>query len=364
MEYVHQFIEYLELKNKCIIYREMEGLLYIIIQIIFALLLVFMLLFLANMIYNYETVANIRNSYVIKREIPIFSGYIDYSQTVWTYDTYDKSKSSFKDLTPSINQNGGAEYTYNFWLYMDKSILGDVTKPDIVLLLRGNTIQLPYLNNTNCEIANHQKYVLVKNPLIRLESNGSAMVVEYNTVTNPDSYRENGQNVIDCSGSWMDQNKGMLGIYNMDDHSYDKKWFMVTIVLREVNPDNDILYKNKTSCKIYINGINVQDRTVESPYNGSYGSAAMRHNRGPLFVNPTDIFGEGQSIQSGKTDALKMANLTYFNYALTESDVMQVFGKKFSKQPASPPAASASDGIDQYAIATISRDNSHFPKQF
>lgn len=342
----------------------MQGLFYTIIQIIFALLLVFMLLLIANMIYNYETVANIRNSYVIKREIPLFSGYIDYSQTTWTYDTYDKSKSSFKDLTPSINQNGGAEYTYNFWLYMDKSKLGSVTKSDIVLVLRGNTIQLPYLNNTNCEIANNQKYVIVKNPLIRLESNGSAMVVEYNTVTNPDSYRENGKNAIDCSGSWMDQNKGMLGIYNMDDYSYDKKWFMVTIILREVNPDNDILYKNKTSCKIYINGINVQDRTVESPYNGLYGSAAMRHNRGPLYVNPKDIFSTGTSIASDNTDALKMANLTYFNYALTESEVMQVFGKKFSKQPASPPLSAASDGIDQYSIATLSRDNDNFPKQF
>jgi hypothetical protein len=341
----------------------MQGLLYTIIQIIFALLLVLMLLFLANMIYNYETVVNIRNSYVVKREVPIFSGYIDFSQTVWTYDTYDKNKSSFKNLTPSINQNGGAEYTYNYWLYMDKSKLSSVTKTDIVLLLRGSTTQLPYINKTNCEVTNTGKYVLVKNPLIRLQSSGSAMVVEYNTVTNPDSYRENGTTAIECSGSWMDQNKGMLGIYNMDDYSYDKKWFMVTIVLKEVNGDNDILYKNKTSCKIYINGINVQDRTVESPYNGSYGSAAMRHNRGPLYVNAKDIFGTGDSVTSNNPDALKMADLTYFNYALTESDVMQVFGKKFNKQPASPPT-SFTNGIDRYAIATISRDNSHFPKQF
>lgn len=345
----------------------MEGLLYTIIQIIFALLLLFMLLLFANMIYNYETVVNIRNSYVVKREIPIFDGYIDINENNnWKYDTYDKNKSSFKDLTPSINQNGGAEYTYNFWLYIDKSKLSTVSK-DIVLLLRGNTIQLPYKNNTNCEITNYGKYVLVKNPLIRLEPNGSAMVVEYNTLTNPDAYRENGKNAIDCSGNWMDQNKGMLGIYNMDDYAFNKKWFMVTIVLKEVNPDNDILYKNKTSCKMYINGINVQDRTVESPYNGTYGSAAMRHNRGPLYVNPTEINKKTDAtsiFDANTTDALKMANLTYFNYALTESEVMQVFGKKFSKQPAAPPAASKTDGIDKYSIAAISRDYSHFPKQF
>jgi hypothetical protein len=346
----------------------MPGLLYAIIQIIFAAALVLLLLFIAYMIYNYEAVINVRNSYVLKREVPLFDGYIDFAQgTGWIYDTYDKFNTSYKDLTPSINQNGGAEYTYNFWLYLNKSSLQDsVTSSDIVLLLRGNSIQSPYNNDTNCALYTKGKYILVKNPLIRMASDGSAIVVEYNTVTNPDSYRENGKNAIDCSGSWMDQNRGMLGIYNMNDYTYDKKWFMVTIVLKEINPDNDILYKNKTSCKMYINGVNVQDRIVESPYNGSYGSAAMRHNRGPLRINPGDIYGanpESNPIKDAGSEALMMANLTYFNYALTETEVMQLFNKKFKKSPASPPTAGSS-GVDKYAIAPISQDNNNLPKQF
>lgn len=348
----------------------MQTLFYTIIQIVFALLLVFLLMLLVNMVYNYEAVVNVRNSYVLKREVPIFDGYIDlYNQADWRYNTYDKSQSSFKDLTPSINQNGGAEYTYNFWLYMDKAQLANVTGSDIPLILRGSMIQLPYNNTTNCQVYDVGKYILVKNPLIRLQSTGSAMVVEYNTLTNPDAYRENGRNAIDCSGPWMDRNKGMLGIYNMEDYTYDKKWFMVTVVLKEINPDDDILYKNKTSSRIYINGVNVQDRVVESPYNGTYGSSAMKHNRGPLYINPaSQLFGNTTDnplkVSGVSAEALMMANLTYFNYALSESEVMKLFNKKFTKKPAVPPLNTDAILVDKYAIAPISRDNNNMPKQF
>jgi hypothetical protein len=117
---------------------------------------------------------------------------------------------------------------------------------------------------------------------------------------------------------------------------------------------------------MYINGVNVQDRVVESPYNGSYGSAAMRHNRGPLYINPGDIFGTNESenpVKNTLETTIMMANLTYFNYALSETEVMQLFNKKFTKSPAVPPTTSSSVG-DRYPIAPISQDNNNLPRQF
>ena len=79
----------------------------------------------------------------------------------------------------------------------------------------------------------------------------------------------------------------------MTSSEYDNKWFMVTVVLREITPENDVLNKFKTSCKIYLNGIKMLDREVEAPYNGIEdqleGSAAMKHNNSPLHLNPGDI---------------------------------------------------------------------------
>ena len=346
-----------------------------IIQIILASILLLILLFIAYFIYNYESVLIMRNAMSVRKEIVIFDGVMDFATTQWSFNTYNQSLASFKDLTPSVNQNGGAEYTYNFWLYMNKAGLNNIsTAPsDVVLLFRGSKIKVPYKNNKNCEIVNKKSYIMVKNPLIRMKADGTSIVVEYNTITNPDAYRESGTNAIECaSGSWFDKNKGMLGVYNMDNYIYNKKWFMLTVVLREITPENDILYKNKTSCKMYMNGINVLDRVVESPYSNSYGSAAMKHNRAPLHVNPGNIFSTAATadanpfITSGDgTSALQMANLHYFNYALSEAEIMQLFQKGFSQTAAVAPMDDDTDLVeDKYAIARLSEQNNNLPLPF
>jgi len=341
-----------------------------ILQVILAIIFVLILLVILYLVFNYESISNIQNAMSIQKHIVLFDGIMDFNTTQWSFDTYNKTKPSYKDLSPSINQNGGAEYSYNFWMYKDHSGLSNVMSSDIVLLLRGNKMKIPYMNNTNCELTNNGTYILVKNPMIRMKSDGSAIIVEYNTLTNPDAYRENGKNAINCStGAWEDKNKGLLGIYNLNDYTYDKKWFMFTVVLKEINPDNDILYQNKTSCKIYINGIKILDRSVESPYNGSYGSAVMKHNRSPLYVNPGDIFstngkeGENPFKTSGDSSAILMANLSYFNYAINEEQITDLFQKEFTKNGATVPI---DDSIttDQYSIAIVSEDTNNVPVPF
>lgn len=346
-----------------------------IVQIILAIFLCFILLFVAVIFYNYESYRNFQNSTTLRKDITIFDGIVDFSTTQWSYNTYNSSTTSFKDLTPSINQNGGAEYSYNFWVYMDKANLQNVSSDssDVVLLLRGNKVKIPYINDTNCEIANKGSYILVKNPLIRMKADGSAIIVEYNTITNPDAYREYGNTAINCaSGSWYDKNKGLLGIYNLENFVYDKKWFMFTVVLQEISPDDDLLYKNKTSCKMYVNGINVLDRIVESPYNGAYGSAVMKHNRAPLYVNPGDLFSDSNNTgenpfrtQGNGESPLQMANLSYYNYSLNEYDVFKLFEKGFTKSAAVPPVQDGNDIInDPFAIANVSEKSNNMPIPF
>ncbi len=345
--------------------------LYSIVQIILAILLVFFLLFLANLIYNYESVVNMRNTYTVRKEIIIFDGYTDFSLAQWSFNTYNSNSGTYKEMKPSINQDSGAEYTYNFWLYVDKNKMADNFDPDhdIVLLLRGSKVQLPYKNDANCRLKQKNKYIMIKNPLIRMQSNGNAIVLEYNTITNPDAYREHGKTAINCNGTWFDKNKGMLGIYQLSDPIYDKKWFMLTFVLREINTENDILYKNKTNCKIYVNGINVMERTVESPYSGEYGSAVMKHNLGMLYVNPGDIYNDNDAQKdvnpfAGHSDVLKMANLTYFNYALSEAEVLQLFNKGFSKKLALMPLKETDSEGDMFSISSLSEKNNNLPLPF
>lgn len=342
------------------------------LQIILAIIIILALFIIAYIIFNYEKLSIMQSSSKIKKKIEIFEGILDFS-TIHdvTYNTYNKNSISYKELSPSINQKGGAEYSYNFWLKINKdSILtSNPSKNDIILLLRGSKMQIPYENteeSANCLLTNNNEYILVKNPLIRLKSDGSSIIVEYNTITNPDAYRNNGTTLIDCkSGNWDDRNKGLLGIYNMNSSEYNNNWFMVTVVLREITPENDILYKNKTSCKIYINGINMLDREVESPYNGEIkGSAAMKHNKAPLYVNPgnllslndnkdTNIFNNDNS----ESSPISMADLSYYNYALFDDQIKSIFSQKFNKKPIELPR----EEDNKYNIASINTNSQNMP---
>lgn len=105
------------------------------------------------------------------------------------------------------------------------------------------------------------------------------------------------------------------------------------------------------------------DREVEAPYNGIEdnleGSAAMKHNNSPLHLNPGDILREtttdtDQELFVDKSKSpLQMADLTYFNYSITDNQIRSLFNGGFSKKPfvpASPPDAVA------YPIADINKN--------
>jgi hypothetical protein len=318
-----------------------------IVQVIISLVLVLILAFIGYAVFNNESVSALKNYNNVKKETTVFKGVFDFkSMQDGFYDTQDKSSASYVDLKPSINQAGGAEYTYNFWLYRDSEKLKNatITAEDIALILRGSKRKIHYNSDSTCLLKNdNDKYVLVKNPLIRMKKDGTSIIVEYNTVTFPDAFHEGGKTEIgvECSGGWFDRNKGLLGIYNIDS-TYDKKWFMVTVILQEINPNNDILYKNKTTCKMYINGILMLDRIVESPYDSlATSSAAMRHNKGPLYINPKKIYNDDDTITTDSS--LMMADLTYFNYAVGPDEIELLYKKGFTKGSATIPSISNND---------------------
>lgn len=345
-----------------------------IAQVIISLILVLILAFIGYAVYNKETMLAVKNFNNVRKEINVFKGIADFKYVESEYETKDRSSSSFIDLRPSINQNGGAEYTYNFWLYRDSSKLNadTINSEDICLLLRGNKTKVHYNSTSTCLLRNQtDKYILVKNPLIRMKKDGSSIIVEYNSITFPDTFHEGGAAEISgsgsgngCTGSWFDRNKGLLGIYDLD-ASYDKNWFMVTVILQEISPNNDILYRNKTTCKMYINGVLMLDRMVESPYDdAATTSSAMRHNKGPLYINPSGIYGSVVGTVPGdkikKEHALMMADLTYFNYAIGPDEIDVLYKRGYTKGAAPTPSA----GIYDPSLHKLSPALEEGPKSF
>lgn len=89
-----------------------------LIQIILSVFLIAILAFISYSIYNNEIITNIVIKTTTKKTTNIFTGILDYTNDKnINIETYDSTMNSYLDINPSINQNGGAEYSYNFWLY-------------------------------------------------------------------------------------------------------------------------------------------------------------------------------------------------------------------------------------------------------
>jgi hypothetical protein len=134
---------------------------------------------------------------------------------------------------------------------------------------------------------------------------------------------------------------------------------MFTVTLQELSPDNDIIYKNRTSCKIFINGINVLDKVVESPYVGNNtleGSSVMKHNTAPLYLNPGNLYSKDGSNENPvlRESMLQMANLTYYNYTLSELEIQNIFENKFTTEVSIAPIDKDNILDDKYEIAFVS----------
>ena len=111
--------------------------LYVLVQIIFAIILIVLMGVLAYGIYNknaQEMLLDMINPSSIKKSTKIIDGVYEYiGDNSTKFNTTDKTKGTYVDLSPSINQKGGAVYTYNFWLYFPTIADGVDEKKTLVL---------------------------------------------------------------------------------------------------------------------------------------------------------------------------------------------------------------------------------------
>lgn len=322
-----------------------------ILQVIIALIILLLMGYVAYNIYVIELHNMFSGGNDIRREIDIIQGVYDYNNGEWRYNTKNKAHNNYVDMRPSYNQQGGAEYSYNFWLYANKNELRlkNKDKKDIALFLKGETDYLYYNKyNYNCSSKGSSGIIiptlLTKNPLVRINHDGSKLAVDYNNILSPDSYQNN-STYRECGDitltNWQEKNDNLLGVWDIP---FDSKWFMVTIVIKEVSDRNNILSINRALCKIYINGMIVFDEEVETRYGGDENArpAAPKHNTSPIYINPdlqdkmkTENYNQFFDTGDIKGEnILKIGDLKYFNYAIDSEIISSIYGRGVRKNKA------------------------------
>ena len=351
----------------------------LILQIILGIFIVLIMGFIAYSVFDREYLNSIRLFNSNKKETTIFTGIYPLSLSQARIETLNKNDPYYLNINPSVNQNGGAEYSYNFWLYFNiQPTSGKIIQKDnsgstdsnkdsfIVLFYKGVKQLVPYKQNRlSCDTDKGDDdrphpYFLVKNPLIKLNNNGKELVVEYNNLNSPDSFHSSAVNLI-CSeikDKMYGTNVNKLGIKNINTDMYNKTWNMITIVLQESPSNEEKIFSNRTNCKIYFNSTLISDRStfnndVINTNNETGISTAMKNNIGNLYINPLknikDAYQNGFPLDANqnliskidditeddgikKDSPIKMANMSYFNYALNDNEILELFNKGFDKK--------------------------------
>ena len=349
----------------------------IIIQGILSLFLVFIMAFIAYSVYNNEYVKIINDIIMSgnKKIVPIFTGRFEFSNTQVQIETYNKNMLGYKDVNPSKNQNGGAEYSYNFWLFYhltdDKINTNLPNKTDyIILFFKGSKIKTMNYSSTNYEcVENGDKKLLIKNPLVKLRNDGKELLVEYNNINFPDTYNNNAKPLSCDSLIASDKNRinggestkindalssNKFGIKHINTDYYNNKFNMITIVFQE-NPSNEEVFNNNiANYRIYLNGELVEDRLAntnnieQTQYDNNFKSRVIKNNNNKLHINPSDydnikkINANPETFLNNDTAPtflsdnitkiapLQIADFTYFNYALTTAEINSLYRKGYN----------------------------------
>jgi len=334
------------------------------LQVIYALLLVIILFIIGFFIYNSEFIKNMRLKNTIKEEVKIFEGIKDFSIAKnQEYNTSNPLSLSYRKISQSYNQTGGIEFTYNFWLYVDNSLYDNSSKqnniiePDAgytydnidsqtILFMKG-TKQLSKYKNI-CD--KDKKDILVKCPLVKLEDYGKNITVEFNTLQGPEAIKENTKNVCnEQTSNWTVANIHKLTARNINRQEFNKKWIMVTVILQDTTYVDPVPTRYKVRCKMYVNGLKELDKYVDgklfsnvTTFDTSNNYSVLKVNKGNLYIAPTISITNDQNYKKDiklpdSDKKLMMADLTYFNYAITEEEINGMFSESVSKKMAADP---------------------------
>lgn len=321
---------------------------YTIIQIIIALIVIFLMGIIAYGIYNknaQEVALDIFKPRTVKKKTKIIDGVFPYEQRAAIFNTTDASNGTYIDVNPSVNQAGGAVYTYNFWLFIPETADGDKDQT-LVLFTKGSSNIIKYKSLFRCNTSS-EGWFLVKNPLVRLDYNDSkkvdAIIVEFNSISNPDVYHA-GANLADnkCGSSdHVNFDANLFGIKNLSKREELKnKWNMITIVVSETTaePNSVFLSSNQVIVKLYLNGYQYLGNNGEIVLKENSLSTAIKSNSGNLILNPGFSITKTNPYIKQQDKSIAISDLTYFNYTLTEQEIISLFKQGCNKKPALLPS--------------------------
>jgi hypothetical protein len=282
---------------------------FIAIQIVAALAILYGVYFLALVVIVSDSLATTGTSLVTQYvKTTIIDGYEDSATLSHTMvDTVNPASKFYAFLPRSINREGGAQFTYQYWLLLTDTSDTTIASKDI--LVRGDITpyNLETLDRDGNLIKTYQGTV-IKCPRIRFNGSYDNIAVELNTMDdpNPDPI------VISSSPYNASGSQDATAARNVL-RLTPNKWVLYTFAFLDSEKVNE--FENGIEVRFFINDLLYQTSTMRS---------SLRQNNGHLYLFP-----------SGPIQGCQIGDLAYYNYAVSLPDIQTVYN-------AGPPRVNSS----------------------
>lgn len=240
----------------------------------------------------HDSRVNVRDRQMTK----IIDGYIEVPViTDTTYETLDARAKSFVALPRSFNRQGGAQFTYQFWIFLDD--VSPSTVAGKTILLRGD----PKTYKWNDSSGTASQGVAITCPSISFGDSYDHVKIRFNTLDDIGTVYDT-KSVSDDPAEDPASRRQLLKLIS-------KKWVLFTVVFEDNLPISD--FEDGLVLRFYVNDVLYDHAT--------YAGKTLRQNNGQLILFPT------LDQKAGGISKARVADMSYYNYAQDAAGVRQVF---------------------------------------
>lgn len=277
-------------------------------QIIFGIVVIILLYVITLVVLNIDSLVASKDVKVTPRETTIIiDGWATASYlSNKSFNTINPFVEDFRKIGKSINTHGGAQYTYQFWMKLEDT--NNANYVNQVLLLKGDNKKYKvgfYDIQTHKLIDNtYNNDYMIKCPLVKFGDSYRDLVVEFNT-----NREINYKTVIKMNPEADPISKrNALSLLPLN-------WFLFTFVFED----------NFSTLDTTENGIKFSFYLNDFPYHSVAASSEAQLRGNFLRQNEGDI----HILPGMKTvnDFIKMANIKYYNYALSQKEIAKHFAQ-------------------------------------
>ena len=309
-----------------------------VIQVIFGIVVVAILYVITLIVLNVDNIVAQKSVVVRPREMTsIIDGWANSSYLAkMSFNTINSFSDNFRKIGKSINTSGGTQFTYQFWMRIENT--DNEAFRNQVILLKGDNRKyktaLYEIGETNPLLTSDTSSdYMIKCPLIKFGNSYRELEVQINTNKNI-NYKIPIRSTSSADASVRQNVLSLLPL----------NWFLFTFVFEDNYSTLDSA-ENGIKFNFYLNDF--PSHPVNASSDITLRKNFLKQNEGGLHILPT---------MNNSNDFIKLANIRYYNYALSHKEVAGVFARGppshsavlVSKNKTKPAYLSAYNKMDIY----------------